>query len=78
MDKKEICNFIKSNVKSYSYGYNIVLDVALVAAGIKLKNKKLIIGAVIATAGTAISIYDTTVAPIVKDIKEEIELRRTE
>ena len=78
MDKKELIKNIKDGVKGYANGYNIAIDVALLAAGIKLHNRKLIIGAAIATAGTAINIYDSAVKPLIDGVKEEIEFRKTE
>lgn len=73
MNKKELIKNIKDGVKGYAHGYNIVLDVALLATGIKLRNRKLIVGAAIATIGTAVGIYDLSIKPIIDEIKGEIE-----
>ena len=76
MTKKELIKNIKDGFKGYAHGYNIVLDVALVAAGIKLRNRKLIVGATIATIGTAAGIYDMSIKPVIDEVKEEIEFRK--
>ena len=76
MDKKKIFNEVKDFTKNFSYGYNVVIDATLLVAGIKLRNRKLIIGAAVATIGTAACIYDSSVKPLVDGIKEEIEFRK--
>lgn len=76
MTKKELINGIKDFTKNYSYGYNVVIDATLLVAGIKLRNKKLIAGAAIASIGTAACIYDASVKPLVDAIKDEINERR--
>lgn len=76
MDKKELIKNIKDGVKGYAHGYNIVLDVALLAAGIKLCNRKLVVGAAIATIGTAACIYDSSVKPIIDEVKWKIEVKK--
>lgn len=75
MSKKEIMNCVKEGCKSYSLGYNLVIDAAIVAIGIKTRNARLIATGTIATIGTMAYTWDDAIKPFVNDVKEVIENR---
>lgn len=73
MSKKELLNGAKNFTKNYAIGYNMALDMTLLVAGIKLRNKKLIATAAIATAGTIGMFYDESIKPLIEEFKNERE-----